>query len=85
MGLWPGCRSAGNGGALLRFTGPLLSGKVKLKAKGRQVVIYDQDGHLTPYLLHPIRARGIDFEAIGVTLEDSDLCGGPPSEHPPDI
>jgi rhodanese-related sulfurtransferase len=47
-------------GAVLRSTKPLLSGKVKLKAKGRQVVIYDQDGRLTPYLIHPIRAQGID-------------------------
>ena len=47
-------------GALLRPAGPLLSGKVKLKVKGRQVVIYDQDGRLAPYLIHPIRARGID-------------------------
>ncbi len=47
-------------GALLRSAGPLLSGKVKLQAKGRQVVIYDQDGRLTPYLIHPIRAQGID-------------------------
>ncbi len=33
-------------GALLRSAGPLLSGQVKLKAKGRQVVIYDQAGRL---------------------------------------
>ncbi len=47
-------------GALLRTAPSLLSGKVKLKAKGRQVVIYDQDGRLTPYLIHPIRSRGVD-------------------------
>jgi hypothetical protein len=33
-------------GVVLRSTKPLLSGKVKLAAKGRQVVIYDQDGRL---------------------------------------
>lgn len=47
-------------GALLRPAGDLLSGKAKLEAKGRQVVIYDQDGRLTPYLIHPIRSRGVD-------------------------
>ena len=47
-------------GALHRQAAALLSGRIQLKPKGRQVVIYDQDGRLAPYLIHPFRARGID-------------------------
>ncbi len=47
-------------GAILRPAPDLLSGKVRLQAKGRQVVIYDQSGRLAPYLIHPLRLRGMD-------------------------
>jgi rhodanese-related sulfurtransferase len=47
-------------GALLRPAAKLLSGEVTLQATGRQVVIYCQDGRLTPYLLHPLRSQGLD-------------------------
>jgi rhodanese-related sulfurtransferase len=48
--------------SLNRPAADLLSGKVGFDAscRGSQVVIYDQDGRLTPMLLHPLRAGGID-------------------------
>jgi rhodanese-related sulfurtransferase len=51
-------------GALHREALSLLAGEVKLQAGKRQVVIYDQGGQLAPYLIHPLRSRGIDAYSL---------------------
>jgi rhodanese-related sulfurtransferase len=47
-------------GALLRPARELLAGRVRIDAGSRQVVLYDQDGRLCPYLVLPLRGAGLD-------------------------
>ncbi|MDY0001797.1 MAG: rhodanese-like domain-containing protein [Polyangia bacterium] len=47
-------------GAISRPLEALLGGKAPLAARGRQVVLVDQDGRLAPYILHALRSRGVD-------------------------
>jgi len=46
--------------AIHRAAFDLLAGKVRLDVKGRQVVIYDQDGRFAPYLVNALRRSGVD-------------------------
>jgi rhodanese-related sulfurtransferase len=47
-------------GAIARPFDDLLAGGPGVEVVGRQVVLYDQDGRLAPYLVCPLRARGVD-------------------------
>ena len=50
-------------GAINRPSADLLASEVGSIAAG-QVVIYDQDGRLAPYLVHPLRASGVDVYTL---------------------